>query len=155
MLGVLLAAAIVALPMAARAADTDIVTGQCIKGSHIAAGGVDEDLSKRETPFSCDRAVITFLDQESKHVMVQFAMHSADHAMQLGFAGELEDNGQILDVDHVYIGTGSTDPLVPVGGQCNFFFKDTHMTRMICGARIEQGGKATVPVVAFEADPGQ
>lgn len=133
--------------------DVQIVKGICTAQSHIAEGNIGEDLTKRRSRFYCDSAVISFFDNDSKHIMIQFAESASHHSQPIGFAGLMESNGLILDVQNVYLQTGQ--PIPATDGACKFFFKNKHMTAVTCGSKIDEEGCRTVPVIVFEANPGQ
>jgi hypothetical protein len=136
-----------------KAADTQIVKGICTTQSHIADGGVHEDLRLRRSRFFCDAAVISFFDDSPDHIMLQFVDSKSHHSRGLGFAGIIESDGQVLDVSNVYLEPAESTKVV--SGSCKFYFKDRHMQSIACGARIEEGDRATAPVVVFIAAPGQ
>ena len=139
-------------PCNAELTDMQIVKGQCGKESHIAEGNIGEDLTKRQSRFYCDSAVISFFDHKNEHVMVQFAESKSHNNTQLGFAGFMNEDGQIMDVNTVYLG----DKQVQVSaGNCKFFFKNKHMDSIGCAAPIDEGSRRTVPVVGFTASPKQ
>ena len=149
----LTAAVLLAAPRNGVAGDIQMVAGRCEAGSHIADGGINEDLRKRESRFFCDMAVISFYPDNPHHIQVQFADHKSNHDPILGFAGMTDSDGIMLTVNHVYLEPGKA--VIPVDGHCKFFFKRKHMDSIVCGARIEEGDRATVPVVVFQALPGQ
>ena len=133
----------------AEAADTQIIKGRCTAQSHVAEGRIQDDLTKRQSRFFCDAAVITVFDNNPNHVMVQFADSKSHHGRQIGFARIMESDGQILNVANVYLEPATPTPAI--SGFCKFFFEGKHMHSIACGARIEEGDRATVPVVTFEA----
>jgi hypothetical protein len=130
-----------------------IVSGTCGKESHIAEGQVGEDLTKRQSRFFCDSAVIAFLDNINKHVMIQFTQNESHHSPIIGFAGNMEKNGQIMDVDRVYLEPGRATKVTD--SACKFFFSRKHMSSIFCGAKTDEGRRRTVAIVAFVAAPGQ
>lgn len=133
--------------------DLQIVKGTCTDGSHIAEGAITEDLSKRRSRFFCDAAVIKFFSDNPNHVMVQFAESKSQYSQPLGFAGLMEEGGQILDVSKVYLHPGEASPVV--SGACKFFFNGKHMQSIVCGSRVEADNRAIAPVVVFTAASGQ
>jgi hypothetical protein len=72
--GVALAALRASAPSNAVADDLTVVKGQCTPESHIAEGAIGEDLTKRQSRFFCDSAVVSVFSDNPKHVMIQFAM---------------------------------------------------------------------------------
>ena len=50
------------LPTHAQVGNVQTVNGTCDSTSHTAEGPIDSDLTKRQSRFYCDSAVITFLD---------------------------------------------------------------------------------------------
>lgn len=137
-------------PSNAAADDTTIVKGQCTPESHIAEGAIGEDLTKRQSRFFCDAAVVTYFSDNPKHVMIQFAESKSTHARQIGYAGMMDDV-QIVNVGKVYLESGK--PSTVVEGYCKFFFKEKNISGIACGAKIDEAGRRTVPVVSFKADP--
>ena len=129
-----------------------VVKGKCGKGSHIAEGQIGEDLTKRQSRFFCDSAVINFFDNKNRHIMVQFLESQSHSNMLLGFSGIMQDDGQILNVNRVYLGNKKVEVSE---GHCKFFFKKKHMSGIACGAPVDEGDRRTVPVVEFNAAPGQ
>ena len=126
---------------------TTTFDGKCLPISHISDGGINEDLSKRRSRFFCSSVVISYLDGSLERIMVQFVDKSSNHAPILGFAGRLDPGSKEIAVDHVYLQPGQ--PITPVDGVCKLFFSHTYLHSVTCGARIEEGDRATVPVVAF------
>ena len=112
--------------------NTQLYNGQCTVQSHIAEGGVDEDLTKRRSRYFCDTAVISALNNDATHIMIQFGEKRAHHGTLLAFAG-VTDKG-ILDVERIYF-----EPEVPTfatDGACRLFFENDHLTSIVCGAEI-------------------
>ncbi len=133
---------------------TDIKTikGECLEQSHISEGKIGEDLTKRQSRFFCDAAVMAFFDHSNQHIMIQFTESKSHTNTILGYAGYMDTDGQILNVNKVYIGNTA----YPVEeGFCKLFFKKKHIDSMSCGAPVDEGDRRTVPVVVFQAKPGQ
>jgi hypothetical protein len=143
---------LLAAPCSAELKDVHFIEGKCGKGSHIAEGRIGEDLTKRQSRFFCDYAVIAFFDNNNQHIMVQFSESQSHNNILLGFAGIMSEDGQILYVSRVYLGNKQIQ--VPEG-YCKFFFKNKHMSGIACGAPVDEGDRRTVPVVEFHASPGQ
>ena len=91
-------------PCNAQIDDIQIVKGECENTSHIAEGQIGDDLTKRQSRFFCDSAVMTFFDNGNRHIMVQFVESKSVNNMQLGFSGLMEDDGRTLNVTSVYLG---------------------------------------------------
>jgi hypothetical protein len=129
---------------------TSFLKGQCAAESHIAEGAVGDDLTKRQSRFFCDSVVITVFGQNvfPKHVMVQFVETKAVHGRQIGYAGQMSDEN-ILDVANVYLEEGR--PSKASDGACKFFYSGRDISSIACGAKIDQSGRRTVPVVLFDA----
>jgi hypothetical protein len=146
----------VCLPITGRAgqpSSLQVVSGTCDASSHTAEGRLGADLTKRQSRFYCDSAVITFFDDYKGHVMVQFAQKESHHGPILGFSGKVEDDGIMMSVDHVYLTTGT--PTTVSDGVCKFFFKNRHMSGIFCGIKVDETGRRTTAIVAFNAAPGQ
>jgi hypothetical protein len=141
-------------PIGARADDTRAIKGQCRPGSHIAEGKIGDDLTKHQSRFFCDAAVVTVFSDNPKHVLIQFADSKSNHARQIGYAGLMQDE-EILAVRDVYLEAGRRTPVVE--GYCKLFFEAKTMEKTIsgfaCGAKIDEADRRTVPVVSFEAMP--
>jgi hypothetical protein len=142
--------ALTATLVTAAEGDLTIVKGQCAPESHIAEGAIGEDLTKRHSRFFCDSAVLTFFSDDPKHVMVQFADSKSHHARQIGYAGMMDDE-VMMNVRNVYLETGRPTPVAE--GYCKFFFKEKNISGIACGAKVDEAGRRTVPVVSFNADP--
>lgn len=144
------------LPISGRAAqpsDIQFVSGTCDPSSHIAEGPLGADLTKRQSRFYCDSAVITFFDDYKGHVLIQFVQKESHHGPILGFSGKVEDEGIVMSVAHVYLTAGS--PTTVSDGACKFFFKSRHMSGIFCGIKVDETGRRTTAIVAFNATPGQ
>lgn len=129
-----------------------MVKGKCTAKSHISEGPIGSDLTKRQSRFFCDTAIIAFFDNTNSHVMVTFVESKSHTNKQLGFSGLMDSDGQILNVENVYIGQDNH----PVDqGHCKFFFKKRKLDGIACGAPIDQGERRTVPVVIFNAAKNQ
>ena len=149
--GVALAALLWAsAPSNAVADDLTVVKGQCTPESHIAEGAIGEDLTKRQSRFFCDSAVVSVFSDNPKHVMIQFADSKSNHARQIGYAGMMEDE-EIMNVRSVYLESGQPTPVAD--GNCKFFFSEKNISGIACGAKIDEAGRRTVPIVSFDADP--
>src|SRR5712692_2130268 len=142
----------VCLPISGRAAqpsNIQLVSGTCDSSSHTAEGRLGVDLTKRQSRFYCNSAVITFFDDYKGHVMIQFTQKEAHHGPILGFSGKVEDDGIMMSVDHVYLIAGQ--PTTVSDGGCKFFFKNRHMSGIFCGIKVDETGRRTTAIVAFNA----
>lgn len=131
----------------------DVVDGRCASSSHLAEGPLGSDLTKRQSRFYCDSAVITFFGDYKGHVMVQFAQKESHHSPILGFAGRVADDGIMMAIDHVYL-TPSQATTVS-DGRCKFFFRRRDMTGIFCGMYVDETDRRTTAVVSFDAAPSQ
>jgi hypothetical protein len=131
----------------------EVVKGTCRPSSHTAEGPLGADLTKRQSRFYCNSAVITFFDDYNGHVMIQFTEKESHNSPILGFAGKVENGGIIMDVNHIYFLRGK--PTTASYGLCKFYFKNRHMSEIFCGAYVDETGRRTDAVVAFDAVPGQ
>lgn len=138
---------------AAQPSDIEIVSGTCGPSSHTAEGPLGADLTKRQSRFYCDSAVITFFDDYKGHVLIQFAQKESHHGPILGFSGKVNDDGIMMSVDHVYLMAGV--PTTVSDGACKFFFKNRRMSGIFCGMKVDETGRRTTAVVVFNAAPGQ
>jgi hypothetical protein len=88
--------------------------------------------------------------------MIQFAeskSHYVNINTQIGFAGLMEGDGQIMDVQNVYLESGKLISVTE--SNCKFFFKNKHMSGIFCGVKIDDGGRRTVASIVFKTNPGQ
>jgi len=129
------------------------LNGTCNASSHTSEGPLGADLTKRQSQFFCDSAVIAFYDNHHSHVMIQFSEKKANHAQTLGFAGQVENDGITMPVNHVYLEPGKPTPVSD--GVCKFFLEDQHMKNIVCVMKADEGGRRTVAAVEFNAAPGQ
>ena len=133
--------------------DIDVVIGNCQPTSHVAEGPIGTDLTKRQSRFFCNSASITFFPNYKGHVMVQFAQKESNHGPMLGFSGKMDADGIIMDVERVYLTQGT--PMPVSDGVCKFFFKNKHISGIFCGAKVDESGRRTSAVLAFDPAPGQ
>ena len=134
------------------------VNGTCDSTSHTAEGPIDGDLTKRQSKFYCDSAVITFLDDYTGHVLIQFSQKESHHSPILGFGGRIEarqpaDVGTMVQVDHVYLVPGQAATVSD--GSCKFFFKNQKMSGIMCGMKVDETGRRTTAIVVFNVSPDQ
>jgi hypothetical protein len=87
------------------------------------------------------------------HTLVQFVQKEAYHGQIIGFAGMMVAGQNILSVDRVYLSQGVSTPVNE--GYCKFFYKATRLSSISCGAKIDEGNRRTVPIIAFEVAAGQ
>ena len=120
---------------AAGISNLQIVKGTCDSSSHTAEGPLGIDLTKRQSRFFCDSAVITFFDDYKGHEMVGFFAPRSHHSPILGFAGRVEDDGIMMQVDTVYLVPGQA--MKVSDGWCKFFSKNRQMSDIVCGMKVE------------------
>jgi len=126
--------------------DMRFLSGSCDATAHTAEGPVGSDLTKRQSRYFCDSAVIGFFGPLNTHVLVQFAEKKSHHGQILGFGGAMEGK-DILNVDHIYLIQGKPTPVDD--GACKFFFMNGRLTSLFCGAKIDEGGRRTVAAIGF------
>jgi|GEM_PF-1234637 len=128
----------------------EILKGQCLESSHVAAGLIGEDLTQKQSRFFCDSAIIMSFDNDGKHKLIQFVDSTSNHSRIIGYGGLMEDD-VILTVRNVYLEIGRSS--AASDGACKFFYADGRLSGLACGAQIDEGDRRTVPIVAFEAAP--
>jgi len=131
-----------------------VVRGVCRPASHTAEGPINSDLTKRQSRFFCDTAVIGFFDDDHKRVMVQFVEKKSKRGQLLGYAGLMDDAGVIMDVQRAYL-AGNSEPIAVSSGFCKFFFKKPYMSGIACGMAFDEDNRKTTAIVQFDAAPGQ
>ncbi len=155
---VLLAGIGLTIPAYAGVSNIQDVNGTCSSSSHTAEGPLGSDLTKRQSRFYCDSAIITFFDDYPGHVMIQFAQKESQHSPILGFAGRIEarqpgDVGTMIHVDSVYLAPGQATTVSD--GSCKLFSKNRHLSELFCGMKVDETGRRTTAVVVFDVAPGQ
>jgi len=123
-----------------------MLSGRCESPSHVAEGRIGEDLTKRQSQFFRDSAVILSFSDDPRHRLIQFVDSQSNHARQLGFGGLMED-AAIMSVHNVYIEIGRAS--VASDGACKLFFEKQAISGIACGAQIDEGDRRTVPIVSF------
>jgi hypothetical protein len=134
---------------AATVSEPQLLKGQCEPSSHVAEGRIGDDLTKKQSRFFCDAAVIVSFGDDPKHRMIQFVDSQSSHARALAFAGFLRD-AKLMDVRNVYLETGRASAVAD--GNCQIFFDKQAISGIACGAKIDEGERRTVPIVAFTID---
>jgi hypothetical protein len=155
---ILLAGMAFTIPAYAGVSNIQVVNGTCSSSSNTAEGPLDSDLTKRQSRFYCDTAAITFFDDYTGHVLINFSQKESKHSLILGFAGRIEtsqpgDAGTMMQVYSVYLGTGEATTVSD--GWCKLFFKDQQLSGIGCGMKVDETGRRTTAVVVFNAEPGQ
>jgi hypothetical protein len=137
------------------AGNPEIIDGTCSPDSHTAEGPIDSDLTKRQSRFFCDSAVIVSYNDYKGHLLVQFLEKEAHHPQIIGFAGRLFagplDNETVMKVEHAYLGGGGGKPITVSDGYCRFYSKDQAISGIVCGMKVDETGRRTVAIVSFDA----
>jgi hypothetical protein len=124
-----------------------VLKGVCNEKSHIAEGSRTEDLTKRQSRFFCDSAVIIHPNGDPKRVLITFTESQSNTGPQIGFAGSVSEP-DMAQISRVYLRSGVAT--AADDGACKFFRKDGKITSLFCGAKLDIGERRTVPIVAFE-----
>jgi len=128
----------------------EIIKGRCASPSHVASGLVTEDLTKKRSRFFCDSAIIMTFDEAGRHKLIQFVDSNANHSRTLGFGGLMEEKA-MLAVKTVYLETARST--LASEGACKIFYDGERIRDIVCGAKIDEGDRRTVPIVTFKAAP--
>ena len=106
-----------ALAVSAMAAGDEMdLDGLCTADSHTAEGPIGSDLTKRQSRFYCDEAVVLVFDNENGPLLVEFQEKEARHGPVLGFYGKLAKNGKTMPVDRIFMGApGEAKSLIMEG----------------------------------------
>lgn len=126
-----------------------IVDGYCEPVSWLAAGPPGSDFSRDKPRFFCDGVVVAYFDQARRHMMVQFMGSRQNHGQIIAFAGWLERDRLVMNVDRVYLEPNK--PTEVSGSACRLFWRQQRLTGVTCGARIDAVEQSTAVVLAFEA----
>ena len=126
----------------------DFISGACNSDSHLAEGPIGSDLTKLQSQFFCDNAVIRYFDDYRGHLLVQFVERGSSHPRILGFAGRLGAD-KIMQVENVYIGNDGT-PSTVSDGYCQFNLKSQTNITIMCAMKLDEVGRRTIAVVDFE-----
>jgi hypothetical protein len=127
--------------------DLEVVKGHCAPSSHIAEGRVGTDLTKNQSRFFCDAVAIMPINGNPRHVLLTFTESKSHTRPQIGYAGLMLDD-QMLQVQRIYLQNGVATPADE--GYCKIFRKGGRISGIACGAKSDQGGRRTVPIVSFE-----
>lgn len=127
----------------------EIVDGKCQASSHTAMGEIGEDLTKRKFQFLCNNAIITFFSDASDHIMITFLDKKSQNGNSLAFAGRVEQDGIIMNIDKAYFKPGKATEISE--GWCKFFFKGQNMSSIVCGAKVDENGYRTTAIITFDA----
>ncbi len=133
--------------------------GICKPSSSTAEGPLGSDLTDRQSRFYCDTAVISFFGNDKGHLLIDFSEKESKHPQVLGFAGQVlggsmtSEYGVTLQVKNVYLRTG--EPTTVSDGTCTLFFKDLQLSGIGCAMKVDETGRRTVAIVAFDVTPGQ
>lgn len=123
--------------------------GACDEQSHIAEGLQTEDLTKRQSRFFCDSAIMINPNNDPSRLLVTFTEKQSETRQSIGFAGRFGDK-DMIQVERVYLGGG--DPIQVDDGACKIFRTNGRITSMFCGAKIDKGNRRTVPLVSFKVN---
>lgn len=133
----------------AYAEQPQFLDGVCSDDSHTAAGKIGDDLTKLQTPFKCNGAVISFLSADRSHVMVSFSEKKSNDQNPISFAGMLEPDGQNMSVRSLYTQPDKPTPIKQGDGACKFFFKSGDMDSIFCGAKVDADGHRSTAIITF------
>lgn len=122
---------------------TKIVAGACVSESHTSEGPIGSELSKRTTPYYCDRAMVT--EYRDGRIMFQTATSGTTPADVIGFAGPLRPDR--VDVNRIYLPGRSQ-----LQGEGYCFFDSAGFA---CVAKVDEGSHRTVASVTFHFAPGE
>ncbi|KXV60657.1 hypothetical protein AD948_04325 [Acetobacter senegalensis] len=141
-------AGIIAIAMhpTASFADQRFIDGTCGEGSHIAEGAFGDDLTKRQSRFFCDAAAII---SNNGDILVQFSQKEAHHNPSLAYAGRMSGDKDVMNVERVYFSPQNSATVSD--GVCKFFYKDTMLTGIMCGVKIDETGRRTTAIVVFNS----
>ena len=138
------------MPAAAEAQgfrDLTVLDGRCTPKSHVAEGRIGTDLTKAQSRFFCDSVAIIPINGDPRHVLLTFSEKRSHTRPQIGFSGYMPEP-DMIQVQRVYLQSGVAT-LVD-DGACKLFRKQGRIDSLVCGAKIDQGDRRTVPVVAFQ-----
>ena len=140
-------------PATASILGTQVIPGRCDATSNTAKGPINGDLTKQSSRFFCDTAVVTFFADYKGHVLVDFTQKKSQHVSLLGFAGKMDEDGIMMQVDNVYLSSG--DGTAISDGACEFFYQDQHISNIACGMELDEGDHKIAAIVQFHAAAGQ
>ena len=138
------------LPVAADAQgfpELTVFDGRCTPKNHVAEGRIGTDLTKAQSRFFCDSVAIVPISGDPRHVLLTFSEKRSHTRPQIGFAGYMPEP-DMIQVQRVYLQSGVA--IQADDGACKLFRKRGRIDSLVCGAKIDQGDRRTVPVVAFQ-----
>jgi hypothetical protein len=130
--------------------DIKVLKGSCTSASHTAEGQVGTDLTKRQSRYFCDTVVIGTFNDSKAHLLIQFLQKGSQHGEIRGFGGLLGDDN-ILRVKNLYLEKGMP-PVSASDGYCKFFERKAELGSMMCAAMVDEQGRRTVAIVAFDVN---
>ena len=111
-------------------------TGQCMPTSHIAQGKKTEDLSKLESRYFCDQAIVGSEDGSDDHVRITFKKDGQNISPVIAVIGVKKD-GDMIHLRDILMGSQRAEVS---DGACRFFYtKKRQMTDIVCSATFDQG----------------
>ena len=128
--------------------DVKTIAGNCTDASHTADGPIGSDLTKRQSRFYCNAAVIAYFDKNRKHLQINFTQKESMHNQILGFSGWLEENGIMLKLSKVYLNPGKSTTVSD--GWCKFFLSGANLKSIFCGMSADEAGRRTTAMVIFD-----
>ena len=124
----------------------NIFTGTCGRESFIAEGPIGSDLTKRQSRFFCDSAVVT-LDIEQGRGLFQFAEKRSNATPGLGFSGPFSGE-RTFSLDTVYFNSAEKEPAAE--GLCGIEMgRGGKPSRIYCVVTSDHGGRRAVARVEF------
>ncbi|MCJ2099465.1 hypothetical protein [Methylobacterium sp. E-046] len=142
----------VAAARAEKFATPTILDGACTQSSHTAEGMRGEDLTKRQSRFSCNSVVIMNPNNDPSRVLMTFATKGSDSALNsmIGFAGDF-DGPDMIQVRRIYIEGGQAQTVDD--GACKIFRKNGQISGFSCGAMVDKAKRRIVRIVGFDVKP--
>lgn len=125
-----------------------VVDGFCEPVSWLAVGPPGADFSRDKPRFFCDSVVVAYFDQARRHMMIQYVGSRQNHGQIIAFAGWLEPDRKVMNVDRVYF--EPSRPVDVTGSACRLFWRQQRVSGVTCGARVENDQRSTAVVLAFE-----
>lgn len=127
--------------------DLTVLDGRCTPKSHVAERRIGTDLTKAQSRFFCDSVAIVPINGDPRRVLLTFSEKRSHTRPQIGFAGYMPEP-DMIQVQRVYLQSGVA--IAADDGACKLFRKQGRIDSLVCGAKIDQGDRRTVPVVAFQ-----
>jgi hypothetical protein len=124
--------------------------GECSVRSHVAQGRKTDDLTKLDSRYFCDEAIVGSEDGSNDHIRITFKKDDQSISPVIAVIGVKKD-GDMIHLRDILMGSLRAEVN---DGACRFFYsKKRQMTDIVCSATFDQEDQRTVSVIEFKLAP--